>query len=238
VAQSELRESNLGFRLVLQEFEEIAPLYHWGLLLGECIHNLRSALDNLAFALARLVSDPPSTPSALHFPICRDKSGFEKSDRIRRSLDQMPAEAAALIERLQPFHRDGSEASGHPDNDPLVLLQWLSNQDKHRIPSVVLVAPTEIHHSCAVEFHSDQDAEANSSPDVTVWVDELHSGTVLLEHRTNRPVVKASGSFHVEAIVAIQTLHKRAPVTEILSQLTYYTALVVDQFRGFFFVAE
>jgi hypothetical protein len=146
----------------------------------------------------------------------------------------MPAEAASLIERLQPFHRDGSDALDTPDRDALVLLQWLSNQDKHRVPSIVLVAPTEIHHSGSVEFYSEDDANANDPPDVTVWVDALRPGIMLLEQKTNRPIAKVNVSFHVEAIVAVQTIHKRAPVPQTLSELSYYTALVVSQFRKFF----
>ena len=53
-ARCELREGRLGYRLILEHFVETAPLNDWGLLVGECGYNLRSALDNLAFALARL----------------------------------------------------------------------------------------------------------------------------------------------------------------------------------------
>jgi hypothetical protein len=230
-ARCELRDGRLGFRLIVQDFAETAPLDDWGLLVGECVHNLRSALDNLAFALARLRQDPPSNPAAIHFPICQDKSMF---DRVRKSLGQMPAEAASLIELFQPFQRNRSDVEGTPEKDALVLLQRLNNTDKHRVPSVVLIAPTEIHHSCAAQFYSDEDAQANVPPDVKVWVDVLQPGVVLLEQKTNRPIDKVTGSFHVEAIVAIQTIHKRAPVVEVLSKLRDYTALVVAKFRGFY----
>jgi hypothetical protein len=233
-ARCELRDKRLGFRLILEEFIETAPLDYWGLLVGECIHNLRSALDNLAFALARLQRDPPRDAAAIHFPIYQDRSAFGQSNRVGRSLDQMQPEAASLIEQFQPFQCDRPQVEGPPETDALVLLQWLNNADKHRVPSVVLVAPTEMNHSCAAQFYSDEDAQANVPPDVREWCDALKPGVVLLEQRTNRPIASVVGSFYVEAVVAIQTLDKPAHVVETLSKLSYYTALVVDRFREFF----
>lgn len=231
-ARCELCEGRLGFRLIVQDFAETAPIDHWGLLIGECVHNLRSALDNLAFALARLQRDPPSRPSAIAFPICQDRSRFENSGRAK--LDQMPARVGELIERLQPFQRDGSQEAGTPDSDPLVLLQWLSNTDKHRVPSVVLIAPTEMSHSGRAAFYSEEDAKANVPPDTTVWFGPLHPGVVLMEYRTNRPIESVRGDYSGIAIVSIETIDQTAPVVEVLRALSHYTALVVAQFRGFF----
>jgi hypothetical protein len=232
-ARCELREGRLGFRLILEGFAEAAPLEEWGLSIGECVHNLRSGLDNLAFALARLRQDPPTDPGAIHFPICQTQSAFSQN-RVRRSLDQMPPEAASLIEQFQPFQRNRPDIEGTPETDALVLLQWLNNADKHRVPSVVLIAPTEIHHACAAQFYSDEDAQANVPPDVAVWFDALEPGVVLLEQKTNRPIDKVTGSFIGQAAVVLQTFHKRASVPPTLTALSYYTALVVAQFRGFF----
>src|ERR1044072_7268686 len=158
-AKCELRESRLGCRLVLENFVSVPPIDDWGLLLGGCVHNFRSALDNLAFALARIRSDPPQKPPRIAFPIFERKEEFES--RGRSSIDQLPDEAAALIELIQPFQRDGSSKNGSPDLDPLVHLQWLNNTDKHRIPPIVLIAPKEISHSVQVEFGSEEDAAAN-----------------------------------------------------------------------------
>jgi hypothetical protein len=230
----ELREGRLGFRLIIEPFSEAAPLDDWGVLVGECVHNLRSSLDNLAFGLARLRQDPPTNPAAVHFPIYQNKSAFGKRDRVRQSLDQMPTQAASLIELLQPFQRDRPEVEGSPETDALALLQWLNNTDKHRVPSVVLVAPTEVHHSFSVEFHSEEHAHANVPPDATVWFDTLQPGVVLVEQKTNQPIAEVTANYHVEAIVAIQIIHNRVPVVRVLSELSYYTGLVVEQFRAFF----
>ena len=94
----------------------------------------------------------------------------------------MPVEAASLIERLQPFQRNRADVEGTPEKDALsYILQWLNNTDKHRVPSVILIAPTEMAHSWEVQFYSDEDAKANAPPDTTVWFDALQPGVVLLD---------------------------------------------------------
>ena len=232
VATCELREGRLGFRVTQQEFLQPAPLDHWGLLAGECVHNMRSALDNLAFALARLNRDPPDRPRGVAFPIYTEKALFEKNGR--KNIDQLTQPASELIEKVQPFQRDGSPAFGTPDRDALVLLQWLSNNDKHQVPSVVLIAPTETSHSFNAAFQSEEDAAANVPPDATFWAGPLSAGAVLLEYRTTRPLASAGGKFEGKAIVAIQTSLEPQAIVPALRALNQYVALVCAQFQHFF----
>ena len=231
-ARCELREGRLGFRLVLEDFDEAPPLDEWGLTTGDCVHNLRSALDNLAFALSRLVQDPPPRPRNISFPIYAEQRAFVERGKPR--LAQMPAQAADLIERLQPFQRDGSAEQGTPEQDALVLLQGLNNADKHQVPLVTLIAPQTIGHAVELEFLNDEDAEANVPPDQTVWGGPLSSGVVLLEQRTTRPIAKVRGSFDSRAIVAIETDRGPLPAGATVRDLGYYTSLVVTQFRELF----
>lgn len=231
-AECKLRDERLGYRLILNDFNEPIPLDEWGLAFGECVHNLRSALDNLAFALARLRTDPPEKPNLIAFPIFQDKHEFEKNGR--RSINQLQDAAAALIEKLQPFQRDGSSVLGTPDRDALVLLQWFSNADKHRAPSIALLAPTNIGFEGGVEFLSDVDASANVPPDATVWAGPLSPGIVLIEYRTKHPVASVNGKVECKAIVAIKGIHELAPMVDTLHALNQYTALVVSQFQPFF----
>lgn len=232
VATCELRESRLGFRVTQQEFLQPVPLEHWGLQAGECVHNLRSALDNLAFALARLNRDPPERPKGVAFPIYTEKAIFEKNGR--KNIDQLHQSAAQLVENLQPFQRDGSAALGTPDRDALALLQWLSNNDKHQVPSVVLIAPTEISHNFSAAFQSEEDAAANVPPDTTIWAGPLSAGAVLLEYRTKHPLASAGGKFEGKAIVSVQTNSEPQAIVPVLQALNQYVALVCAQFRPFF----
>lgn len=231
-ADCKLRDGRLGFQLIQKNFAAAPPLEEWSLLLGECVHNLRSALDNLAFALARVRRDPPEKPNRIAFPICKDRAQFEKNGY--GNIDQLPPAAAMLIQKLQPFQRDGSPAFGTPERDALVLLQSLSNSDKHKVPSVVLVAPTDLTHNVSAAFYSDKDASANVPPDATVWAGPLQPGVVLMELRTNKPLASVSGAFEGHAIVAIQTPSELIAVAPTLRVLHRHTTLVVSQFGTFF----
>ncbi|WP_139178468.1 hypothetical protein [Janthinobacterium sp. OK676] len=231
-ADCKLSDGRLGFQLIQKDFTIAPSLDEWSLQFGECVHNLRSALDNLVFALARVKCDPPEKPISIAFPIYQDREKFEKDGR--KKINQLPMAAAELIEKLQPFQRDGSHKFGTPERDALVLLQSLSNDDKHKVPSVVVLAPTEMGHDFDVSFYSDEDASANVQPDVTVWVGPLLPGTVLMELRTNSPLKSVNGAFEGHAIVAIETPSGPVAVVQTLQALHQYTNLVASQFRAFF----
>lgn len=230
--ECKLRDGRLGFQVIQKEFAIAPPLGEWSLEFGECVHNLRSALDNLAFALARVSRDPPEKPSRVAFPIYQDRAKFEKDGR--KDIDQLPKAAAELIEKLQPFQRDGSQEFGTPESDALVLLQSLSNADKHRVPSVVILAPADLSHKFTVAFYSDEDASANVPPDATVWAGPIHPGTLLIELRTSKPIESVSGAVEGHAIVAIETPSGPAAVVQTLHMLHQYTNLVASQFSRFF----
>jgi hypothetical protein len=229
----ERREDDLGIRLIVDGFKPELPAMELGLRVGECIHNLRSALDNLAYALARLRQDPPANPRRISFPIYLDQREFERS--TRSTLSQLPDEAADLIIRIQPFQRGGSAGgSGEPDQDALVLLQSLNNADKHRMPSVVVIAPTQIEFKGNVTFQSEEDADKNVPPDTVVWGGDIVPGVTLLEYRTKHAIASAKVSLEFSGQVALRIGERTEPIANALSLLAYYTTLVVQQFRPFF----
>ena len=89
------------------------------LLLGDAIHNLRTALDHLACELVRStgISDPK-----VYFPICKTEDIYEaESDGKTKG---MPPEAKKLIDRLCPY---GGK------NHLLWGLHQLDIIDKHRL---------------------------------------------------------------------------------------------------------
>lgn len=231
-ARCELRKGRLGYRLIQEEYAASPPLIEWGVWTGECVHNLRSGLDNLAYALARLHRDPPERPQDIAFPIYREKKKFDENGK--RNIAQLPQQAAAVIERIQPFQRDGSPEEGVAENDPLLLLQSLNNTDKHRVPSVVLLAPASLSHFHKIEFRSDEEAAANAPPDLTAWTGPLKPGVVLVEMRTKHPIASVKGRSDIHAVVALETEDGPRPLDQVLKPLLVYTCMIVDQFRAFF----
>lgn len=110
----------------------------WSLRIGDILHNARSALDSLAYALAakhlgRLPSDDEA--EQIQFPIV-DAAGAWRRDS-ERWLDHLSPDATAAIEALQPYHRT-TVRYGHP----LSVLRDLTCIDKHRHIALFAEAPS------------------------------------------------------------------------------------------------
>jgi hypothetical protein len=91
---------------------------------GDVIHNLRSALDNLAFHLVMVGVTfgeiPPEKWEDIQFPIFHSSESYEAGKG--RRIQGAQREAIEAIDRLKPYK------SG---NEPLWLLRRLDNTDKH-----------------------------------------------------------------------------------------------------------
>lgn len=115
----------------------------WGVMTGEIIHNLRSALDLMLCALVRR-SDAESDCSGIEFPI-RSAAPAEGEQLKELKVVKNP-DAVAKIEAHQPY------TASDPMSHPLWLLNKLNNWDKHRVLQVgflefvVPVAGTLIDH--------------------------------------------------------------------------------------------
>lgn len=116
-------------------FKEPRPIPHvdLGLILGDVIHNMRSALDHL---VAILVADTGHQVHTAHqFPIGNGPNDWQRSvvnpPRNRRSqLEFVDPSYIAIIEEVQPYQ----PTTGLPS---LAVVRDLSNADKHRLIHVV-----------------------------------------------------------------------------------------------------
>jgi hypothetical protein len=103
------------------KIEHPIPQARWALIIGDCVHNLRSALDYIAWRLAG--SD--LTDRVTLFPICESLEQFEKSRQ--RRLSRVHSDAIAEVERCQPYNRRD------PYPSALSTLQELDARDKHKL---------------------------------------------------------------------------------------------------------
>ena len=96
----------------------------WGIRVGEFVHNLRSALDNIAWSLA-ITKD-----NQVEFPIF-----IENKKSYQRKLEKLREDVRAEIEALQPYNRP----DGEDRRTPLWVLHRMDNINKHRIilPSII-----------------------------------------------------------------------------------------------------
>ncbi len=154
------------------------------LLIGDAVHNMRSALDHLANALVIQNGKIPNTST--EFPLFADRppSKSEKA-RFMSKIDKMSPAARRQIIRLQPYHR-GNDAHF----ESLWILHRLDIIDKHRELSIIggryslpdTFRPQEVNEAMLVQggriyipFNDGDEirilgVDKDFEPDVTGWI--------------------------------------------------------------------
>ncbi len=104
------------------------PPVKWSIVIGDIVHNLRSALDHLAWQLVKANGKKPDRNTG--FPIFSDDpfadSASEKTlERWEKMTRGMHADDIAILKEFQPY-KLGDQGS------PFFILNALSNRDKHR----------------------------------------------------------------------------------------------------------
>lgn len=109
-----------------------------GVILGELVHGLRAALDNLTWSLVKLGATPdPQRDRRVQFPMYGSVAQFWKDPKGR--MPGVRRDDRAILERYQPYH-GGDTTKGHPIN----FLNDLWNQDKHRTVLPLTVSSTKV----------------------------------------------------------------------------------------------
>jgi hypothetical protein len=199
------------------------PAEEWGIILGDAVHCLRSALDQLMWGMC----DPKERGERTQFPICLTR---------RQWVTEAPARYwgagenfVKLLDKLQPYHRgDMNAARDHP----LALLMALSNLDKHRtIPAITLVADqTEatvlatqgIKEWSSLRFHEGKPYEKSAVvADAKIVADD--SG---LEPQMD---VKVEASFGIGfGVITSAPTISRKPVHGVFYEIASYVARILD----------
>jgi hypothetical protein len=119
-----------GIRHSVQNAPDMLPL---GAIVGEVVHNLRAALDNMIWELSDAHATAPPEPlppggqwRKVQFPVY--VNGANWPEAIDKELKFVDPRHRALIKRLQPFNTHRK----HPERAPLAVLHELWNRDKHR----------------------------------------------------------------------------------------------------------
>lgn len=114
-----------------------------GAIAGDILHNLRSALDSIAWAACQRSGVSPGIEKDVYFPIGSDPAGW--ASLAGRQLPSVKGSQLEVFRQLQPWFRDemikalGIELpSSNADRHPLFRLNQLAKQDRHRVPHPVL----------------------------------------------------------------------------------------------------
>jgi len=130
---------------VFRIFDLPTPNPDWGLRIGDCLHNARSALDYLMVRLYALgTAKDPKDIEAIQFPVC-DSPGAFAGSRTVQEFRKHPALSGYLarVEELQPLNEHNPSVwgrsgpltpGGRHAPVPLALskLSAWDNLDKHR----------------------------------------------------------------------------------------------------------
>jgi hypothetical protein len=110
------------------------------LIIGDCLQNLRSALDYLIWELVLAANNTPTKDHM--FPICSTENAFEQQ-LSRGRLRGICSDAIAEIKSLQPYIT-------RQDPSAFTVLETLCNLNKHRRLLLTVLSP----HSARTEFRS------------------------------------------------------------------------------------
>jgi hypothetical protein len=205
---------------------EAPPVLRLGVIIGDVVHNLRSALDQLVCQLILdgrdhkgLTTNPRTACSGTGFPIYTDESefrtkGISKIKGVRQDL-------WFKFEALQPF-----DAGQHP----LAVLNKLSNDDKHRAPAVVAFQAESIMLVTPKDFSS----LGMRGPQ------HLEDGTVLLRFGLNPEIARPNDwtpDDELKPDLSLDVAFAKGPpayggrVMETLHHLRHHVVLILEDFR-------
>lgn len=211
VEQAELGEGAVEYQLYAIVREQPPP--DFAPMIGDAVHNIRSALDHLVYELA-----PPSVreTNKTQFPIYTDEDGYRKD--AKRLIEGIVGDERILIERVQPWQSD------EPHSNPLEVLRQLSNRDKHRllVPVIAAVNWQEVSvgsdHADVQFTYVARNAVADGDRIVTFTARPTGAGPMRVEPRSG---------LHVALSAADTGIHWDRRVDELLEVLHHHVERTV-----------
>lgn len=136
------------------------PVHEWSLAFGDIVHNYRTALDALAWAMAHLDGNTPDPNVAhrIYFPMKKSEEAFRKT--ANTTLESVPRDIIGRMEMVQPYH----VLPGQRIEDGIALiLNQLDIDDKHKAAlDVRTIAADRTHYAMSYRF---QDRNATVTPE-------------------------------------------------------------------------
>jgi hypothetical protein len=224
----------LSFWITLRE----EPPDDISLAAGDCIHNLRSALDHVVYELSLRTAGRPVSQTG--FPIFVDPEDWDRRELGRRrkfktssgrhKLRKVPEGARLYIESLQPYH--GLDAR-HWRARPLLQVHQLDIADKHRNLNLAFANIPDI----GVGYGFDGGPPLKVTH---VHQGRLYAGTKTLLLRFHPSV---DLEVHVEPTTSLDVVFSDPPVEQwevgnALERLVNGVGIVLRELRPFFGGAE
>jgi hypothetical protein len=209
---------------VVHYIEDSIPPIRLGVLLGECVFNMRSALDNLVCGLIR-TKDSHATCKGTQFPISSTEKQWEKN--WQKHLKGVEPAAQKMIRDLQPCFR----MSTVPEHDPLSILNVLCNSDKHRAVTLTLAYS----HDLTVKVHANDGKVYVWKATEPLYAGDVHTIPLDLDPATIQPSARVETSGTEVLIIREIGPWGQRPVWSVLTDLYEYVRdRVVIPLKPFF----
>lgn len=212
------------------EFDPIPDIRGWALLVGDTVHNLRSALDHVIYECSG-----PNPPVGVEWPAIRDMSYMVLPESDRRSYGYKIRGirhdvVRTIIYRAQPWRRKDA-----PHLHPLWVLQQLDIQDKHRLLTPVAGVPRDLALKVKVNFFDvgDHSVQAHGPE----WV-PFDRKTEFLTLETDVPPDTVDMDFSFQFILSLLVSGTVLPLQSTLNKLKDYARGLVEQVRDALIEAE
>jgi hypothetical protein len=192
---------------------------HWGAIVGDVLHNLRSALDLLAWQAVIAGGGTPGKKTG--FPVFQHNRGDAGDKGVTLALKGAKPDFVEAVRRFQPYNRCHSPVALR--NDALWVLHRLNIEDKHHLLVTCAAVVGDVSHEVPYE---------TLGGDVTVTLQPARDGAEVLRYSNipkpvDRLVIDPHGAFDVwiaetdeTAYIAVKDLHG----------LVQQTAAVIDAF--------
>ncbi|MDR6967632.1 hypothetical protein J2X31_001644 [Flavobacterium arsenatis] len=222
-------ENKLGYYLYVGDYTEDNFFEELSVRVGEFIHNLRSILDNLVYALARVHNDPPKNPRKLSFPICENREIFDRS--TIDILEQIPLPARETILSAQPF-MFGNLPGFKSESYVLSIITYLNNADKHRIPASFIAVFDELYINGKIYFDEDDYVEINETQKFKIQL-PVTPKLKFFEFHTEDFIYQIDLEFKLSYNIAIEVFDEILHI-DYLKNLLRSTEILVRHFRNNF----
>lgn len=215
-------------------FKDTPPLLHWGTVVGDVVHNLRSALDHVVYTISyRRNPSEFRDDRTTAFPICNDLATFHRRRRREwepyHEIRGIPDEAKAIIEGLQPYQRGQDDLR----SDPLWILREMDDIDKHRTIHITGWSA----HSIVLDITDVQPGVRVHSLSVRP-VGAIESGAILVEidftsAKSDAPTMYLHKEFLFEIAFDKDTPLPGLPVQGALYDLAFYVEGILNSLHRF-----
>jgi hypothetical protein len=214
------RNEDFTQRAFVAQMPGSKPNYErWALIIGDCVVNLRAALDHLLYAIANeeTRNHPTAKKDRVSFLICDKEADFDNWSRT--CLKHIPDKVRAAIRGVQPFARK------QPLIPPLLgILRDFANADKHHLLRPVFSAISSYDFQLA--------GPKTIRRDVIVNPGEIEHESVvcLIQSSEPDPELKVIGGAKFEMVLALR--HGRIEGNDNpLADRSDFSALLVELFK-------